>query len=78
MKNNIKTLILSASVMLGISLIESSGIHFWIALAMVFVPFIILGIDKVNKRKEYEKALANSKNVDFLTDCVIFGEWEMN
>jgi len=64
--------------MLGISGIESTGVWFWIALAMVFVPFVVLGIEAWNKRKAYERAKANSENIDYLTDLVIFGEWEMN
>jgi len=77
MKKQLRNTVLAFSVMLGVSTIESTGVWFWIALAMTFVPFIVLGIDKTRERKEYEKALANSKNVDYLTDCVIFGEWEM-
>lgn len=75
---NIRNFVFAISVMVGISSIESSGIHFWIALAMVFVPFAVLGIEEWNKRKAYEKAKANSENIDYLTDLVMFGEWEMN
>ncbi len=75
---NIRNFVLAVSVMVGISAIESSGIYFWIALAMCFIPFAVMGIEKWNKRKAYEKAKANSENIDYLTDCVIFGEWEMN
>jgi hypothetical protein len=38
----------------------------------------VLGIEEWNKRKAYEKAKANSENIDYLTDLVMFGEWEMN
>jgi hypothetical protein len=69
---------LAVSVMVGISAIESEGIHFWIALAMVIIPFAVLGIEELNKRKAYEKAKANSENIEYLTDIVMFGEWEMN
>lgn len=75
---NFRNFVFAVSVMVGISAIESSGIYFWIALAMVFVPFAVLGIEEWNKRKAYEKAKANSENLDYLTDLVIFGEWEMN
>lgn len=74
---NIRNFVFAVSVMVGISAIESEGIYFWIALAMVFVPFAVLGIEEWNRRKAYEKAKANSENIDYLTDCVIFGEWEM-
>ena len=75
---NLRNFVFAVSVMVGISAIESEGIYFWIALAMVFVPFAVLGIEELNKRKAYEKAKANSENIDYLTDCVMFGEWEMN
>ena len=68
----------AVSVMVGISAIESTGIYFWIAFAMVFVPFAVLGIEEWNRQKKYERAKANSENIDYLNDCVMFGEWEMN
>lgn len=75
---NIRNFLLAVMVMVGISAIESSGIYFWIALAMVFVPFAVLGVEEWNKQKKYERAKANSENLDYLTDLVMFGEWEMN
>ena len=75
---NFRNFMLAVMVMVGISAIESSGIYFWIALAMVIIPFAVLGIEELNKKKEYERAKANSQNIDYLTDLVMFGEWEMN
>jgi hypothetical protein len=75
---NLRNFLLAVMVMVGISSIESSGIHFWIALGMCIVPFAVLGIEELKKQKAYKKALENSRNIDYLTDCVIFGEWEMN
>ena len=75
---NIRNFVFAVSVMVGISAIESTGIYFWIALAMTFIPLAVLGVEEWNKRKAYEKAKANSENLDYLTDCVMFGEWEMN
>lgn len=75
---NLRNFLLAVSVMVGVSSIESTGIYFWIALAMAFVPFAVLGIEEWNKRKAYEKAKANSENLDYLLDVVEFGEWEMN
>ena len=74
---NIRNFVFAVSVMVGISAIESTGIYFWIALAMTFIPLAVLGVEEWNKRKAYEKAKANSENLDYLTDCVMFGEWEM-
>ena len=75
---NLRNFIFALMIMVGVSAIESSGIYFWIAAAMVIIPFAVLGIEEWNKRKAYEKAKANSENIDYLTDLVIFGEWEMN
>jgi hypothetical protein len=75
---NIRNFVLAVSVMVGISAIESSGIYFWIALAMCIVPFAVLGIEELKKQKAYKRALENSRNIDYLTDLVMFGEWEMN
>lgn len=75
---NFRKFLFAVSVMVGISAIESEGIYFWIALAMVFVPFAVLGIEEWNRQKKYERAKANSENIDYLTDLVMFGEWEMN
>ena len=75
---NLRNFVLAVMVMVGISAIESEGIYFWIALAMCIVPFAVLGIEEWNKQKKYERAKANSENLDYLTDLVMFGEWEMN
>ena len=75
---NLRNFMFAVMVMVGISAIESEGIYFLIALAMCIVPFAVLGIEELNKRKAYEKAKANSENLDYLTDLVMFGEWEMN
>jgi len=75
---NLRNFVFAVSVMVGISSIESTGIYFWIALGMCIVPFAVLGIEEWNKQKKYERAKANSENLDYLTDLVMFGEWEMN
>ena len=75
---NFRNFMFAVMVMVGISAIESTGIRFWIALAMCIVPFAVLGIEEWNKQKKYERAKANSENLDYLTDLVMFGEWEMN
>lgn len=49
---NLRIFVLAVSVMVGISAIESEGIYFWIALAMCFIPFVVLGIEKLNKQQE--------------------------
>lgn len=75
---NLRNYIFAIMIMVGVSSIESEGIYFWIAFAMVIIPFAVLGIEEYRKRKAYEKAKANSENLDYLTDCVMFSEWEMN
>lgn len=78
MNKNLKDLLLAVMVMVGISLGDSDGIGFVVAAMLCLVPAIVLGIEELNKRKAYEKAKANSQNIDYLTDIVMFGEWEMN
>ena len=75
---NFRNFVFAVMVMVGISAIESEGAFFWIAAAMVIIPFAVLCVEEWNKRKAYEKAKANSENIDYLIDLVIFGEWEMN
>lgn len=74
---NLRNFLLAVMVMVGISAIESSGIYFWIALGMTFIPFAVLGIEEWNKNKAYKRALENSRNIDYLADLVMFGEWNM-
>ncbi|MBQ3990336.1 MAG: hypothetical protein II630_05795, partial [Bacteroidales bacterium] len=65
-------------IMTGISMADSTGIWFAVSMGLCLVPAIVLGIEGLKKQKAYKKALENSRNIDYLTDCVIFGEWEMN
>jgi predicted RND superfamily exporter protein len=75
---NLRNFVFAVSVMVGISLGDSEGIGFVVAAMLCLVPAIVLGIEEWNKKKEYERAKANSENLDYLTDIVMFGEWEMN
>lgn len=75
---NFRNLIFALMIMVGVSMGDSEGIGFVIAAMLCLVPAIVLGIEELNKRKAYEKAKANSQNIDYLTDIVMFGEWEMN
>lgn len=74
---NLRNYIFALMIMVGVSSIESTGIFFWIALGLTFIPFVVLGIEELNKRKAYEEAKRKSNNIDYLLDCVEFGEWEM-
>jgi hypothetical protein len=75
---NLRNFVFAVSVMVGISLGDSEEIGFVVAAMLCLVPAIVLGIEEWNKKKEYERAKANSENLDYLTDIVMFGEWEMN
>lgn len=75
---NLRNYIFALMIMTGISLGDSEGIWFAVSACLCLVPAIALGIEEWNKRKAYEKAKANSENIDYLTDLVMFGEWEMN
>lgn len=75
---NFRNLIFALMIMVGVSMGDSEGISFVIAAMLCLVPAFVLGFEELNKRKAYEKAKANSQNIDYLTDIVMFGEWEMN
>lgn len=75
---NLRNFVLAVMVMVGISMGDSTGFWFAVSMGLCLVPAIVLGIEELNKKKEYERAKANSENIDYLTDLVIFGEWEMN
>lgn len=77
MNKNLRDLLLAVMVMVGISLGDSDGIGFVVAAMLCIVPAIVLGIEEWNKQKKYERAKANSENIDYLTDLVMFGEWNM-
>ena len=75
---NIRNYVFALMIMTGISMADSTGIWFAVSMGLCLVPAIVLGIEGLKKQKAYKKALENSRNIDYLTDCVIFGEWEMN
>ena len=75
---NIRDFALAVMIMVGVSMGDSDGIGFVVAAMLCLVPAIVLGIEELNKRKAYEKAKQKSNNIDYLTDIVMFGEWEMN
>ena len=75
---NFRNLIFALMIMVGVSMGDSEGIGFVIAAMLCLVPAIVLGIEELNKRKAYEEAKQKSNNIDYLLDCVEFGEWEMN
>ena len=52
MNKNLRNFVLAVSVMVGISSIESTGIYFWIALGLTFIPFAVLGIEELKKQQE--------------------------
>ena len=74
---NFRNFMLAVMVMVGISLGDSDGIGFVVAVTLCLVPAIVLGIEEWNKKKAYEEAKQKSNNIDYLLDCVEFGEWEM-
>lgn len=78
MNKNLRDLLLAVMVMVGVSMGDSDGIGFVVAAMLCLVPAIVLGIEGLNKRKAYEEAKQKSTNIDYLLDCVEFGEWEMN
>ena len=74
---NIRNYVFALMIMTGISMADSTGIWFAVSMGLCLVPAIVLGIEELKKQKAYKKALENSRNIDYLTDLVMFGEWEM-
>ena len=74
---NLRNYIFALMIMTGISMVDSTGIWFAVSMGLCLVPAIVLGIEEWNKRKAYEEAKQKSNNIDYLLDCVEFGEWEM-
>jgi uncharacterized membrane protein len=75
---NLRNFLLAVMVMVGVSMADSTGIWFSVSMGLCLVPAIVLGIEELRKQKAYEEAKQKSNNIDFLLDCVEFGEWEMN
>ena len=75
MKKNLVTIILCAMLCVGCLFIESNEF-----VALAFIGFVggVVAVKDLNRIKKYERAKENSENVDYLLDCVEFGEWEMN
>lgn len=75
MKKNLVNCVLAAMVVSGCFLIESSTV---VALCLIgAAAFGFVGED-INRIAKYEEAMANSENIDYLLDCVEFGEWNVN
>lgn len=74
---NIRNYVFALMIMMGFSLGDSEGIGFVVAAMLCLVPAIVLGIEEIRKQKAYEEAKQKSNNVDYLLDCVEFGEWNM-
>lgn len=75
MKRSIVNLILAAMIVAGCLFVESNEF-----VALAFIGFVggVVAVNDLNRIKKYEKAKANCENIDYLLDCVEFGEWEMN
>ena len=72
---NLVTIILAAMVVAGCLFVESNE---FVALAFIGIVGGVVAVKDLNRIKKYERAKENSENVDYLLDCVEFGEWEMN
>ena len=72
---NLVTIILAAMVVAGCLFVESNE---FVALAFIGIVGGVVAVKDLNRIKKYERAKENSENVEYLLDCVEFGEWEMN
>lgn len=72
---NLVTIILAAMVVAGCLFADTNEL-----VALAFIGFVggVMAVKDLNRIKKYERAKENSENVEYLLDCVEFGEWEMN
>lgn len=75
MKKNVTNCILAAIVVVGCLMIEQST---FVAVALIGAAVFGWAGGDIKRIGQYEDAKAKSENIDYLLDCVEFGEWEMN
>lgn len=74
MKKNLVNLILASMVVAGCLLIESAT---FVAVCLIgAAAFGWVGED-IKRIAKYENAKVKCENIDYLLDCVEFGEWNM-
>ena len=71
---NLVTIILAAMVVAGCLFVESNE---FVALAFIGIVGGVVAVKDLNRIKKYERAKSNCENIDYLLDCVEFGELEM-
>ena len=75
MKKNLTNIVLAVMVVAGLFMIET---HTFVSVCIIGIVGGVLALTDFNKAKRYERAKENSKNIDYLLDCVEFGEWNVN
>ena len=75
MNKNLVTIILCAMLCVGCLFVESNE---FVALAFIGIVGGVVAVKDYRKQRAYEEAKQKSNNIDYLLDCVEFGEWEMN
>lgn len=73
--SNKMNLILCALLVAGCMLCETNEM---LSLAFIGIAGGVVAVKDYRRIKAYERAKANCENIDYLTDLVMFGEWEMN
>ena len=74
MKKNLVTIILAAMLCVGCLFADTNE---FISLAFIGIVGGVVAVKDLNRIKKYERAKANSENVEYLLDVVEFGEWNM-
>lgn len=72
---NLLTIILCAMLCVGCLFADTNEI---LCLAFIGIVGGVVAVKDYRKQRAYEEAKQKSNNIDYLLDCVEFGEWEMN
>ena len=75
MKKNLFTCILCAMLCVGCLFADTNEI---VCLAFIGIAGGFIAVNDYRRIKAFEESKAKCENVDYLLDCVEFGEWEMN
>lgn len=75
MNKNLITCVLCAMLCVGCLFADTNEI---LCLAFIGIVGGVVAVKDLNRIKKYERAKSNCENIEYLLDCVEFGEWEMN
>lgn len=72
---NLINLLFAAMLCVGCLFADTNEI---LCIAFIGIVGGVMAVKDYRKQRAYEEAKNKSNNIDYLLDCVEFGEWEMN